>query len=88
MKQMEVFDEYYKKNPFWVTPNFWISIKFFRAWSKGIISMYEPLEVVSVRSVERFIAEPKELIRISKSNIINSKDYWLFRFNRRFFHKS
>lgn len=50
MKQMEVFDEYYKKNPFWITPyplDFdWV---FPEPKVKAYIPMYEPLEVVKCK---------------------------------------
>jgi len=39
---------------------------------KVIIPMYEPLEVVECEKRGKTIAEPEELIRITKSNIINS----------------
>jgi len=37
-----------------------------------MIPMYQPLEVVKCKNCGKIIAEPKELIRITKSNIINS----------------
>jgi ribosomal protein S27E len=35
-------------------------------------NIYRPLEVVKCKKCGKIIAEPKELIRITKSNIINS----------------
>jgi RNase P subunit RPR2 len=39
---------------------------------KAYISMYQPLEVEICEKCGKIIAQPKELIRITKSNIINS----------------
>jgi hypothetical protein len=39
---------------------------------KILVPMYEPLEVVKCKKCGEIIAEPRELIRITKSNIINS----------------
>ena len=39
---------------------------------KVLIPMYEPLEVVKRKKCGKIMAEPKELIRIVKSDIINS----------------
>jgi hypothetical protein len=39
---------------------------------KAYIPMYEPLKTETCKKCRKLIAETKELIRISKSNIINS----------------
>jgi hypothetical protein len=43
--------------------------------------MSEPVEFVKCEKRGKIIAEPKELIRITNSNIIGSKDYQVFGIN-------